>query len=279
MKLLIISFALVIGVFSAPHSSETNEFVTEADIGMKVITRALKNLNSLAADNEIAAAVVKSIDKQCMLNKYKKHNLADRLTEEALDISNISEETPVDPLIVFANIALTCSNKLNALLGFVFDNLFSYSGLLDAFREDEPFKEFIDDLACYNNFAVQSNILDPVIYSHLNYNLTNQTQEECDEIISESRTSVVDTLDFFSGFVVSDHKKCLQNEISAAGEKFFLRYALLIPAGLTDKQKRETKSSFISDALDGLEKLLVCNTIKANPADPKINEISQAWSL
>lgn len=276
MKLLIISFALVIGVFSAPHSSETNEFVTEDDIGMKVISKALKNLNSLAADNDIAAAVVKSIDKQCMLNKYKKHNLSDGLTEEVLDISNISEETPVDPFIVFANIALTCSSKLHALLGFVFDNLFSYSGLLDAFREDEPFKEFIDDLVCYNNFAVQSNILDPAIYSHLNYNLTNQTQEECDETIIESRKSMVDTLDFFSEFVVSDHKKCLQNEISAEGEKFFLRYALLIPAGLTDDQKRETKSSFISDALDGLEKLLVCNSIKADPADPKNNEISQA---
>lgn len=271
MKLLIFSifvFAVVI-VNGAPQTS--SEFVTEDDVARKIIADELRIIEKLSDNNKIAKAVVRSIDQTCMLDAYKRHKLLEDLTEEALELSSLSEQTKVDPYLVFANIALSCSSKLDALLGFLFDNLFSYSGLLDAFREDDPFKEFIDDLVCYNNYAVKTNVLDPNAYSLLKYQLVNQTQEECDKEIYEMKNLVSSSLTSGSGFIVSDHTRCLQNELYGGAEKFFLRYFLLIPLGLNEEERKVEKVNFIADSREGLEKILLCNAVKEMEGE---NEVS-----
>jgi hypothetical protein len=267
MKLLILSMFVftVISVNGAPQIS--SEFVTEDQVARKIIADELRVIEKLSNDNEIAKAVVKSIDQNCMLEAYRKHKLLSELTEEALDLSFISEDTKIDPILAFANIALSCSNKLDKLLGFLFDNIFSYSGLLDAFREDEPFKKFIDDLVCFNNYAVKTNVLDPSAYSLLNYQLVNQTQEECDKEVMEMKELAASSLTFASSFVVSDHTRCLQNELAISAEKFFLRYVLLIPLGLNEEQKKAEKMNFIEDSREGLEKILMCNAGKTTTSD------------
>lgn len=275
--LTLIFFATFIAIHAAPQSVSdgTSDFVTEDDVAIRRIADQVRTVEKMADDNQFASAILKSIDQECMLSKYKKHNLLhELLTEEAFELSNIDEK-PLDPLLVFANIALTCSNKLNAVLGFIFDNMFSYSGLIEAFREDEPFKEIFDEFVCFNNYAVHMDFLDPSVYNNLNYKLINETvQAECNETVIETRTTVVETLGFFSEFVLTDQRKCIENELATAAEKFFLKYILLIPLGLNDDQKKQAKVNFIDDALDGLEKLLVCNIKTDEVENPKENEIS-----
>ena len=86
-----------------------------------------------------------------MLYKYKEHNfMSIMVTKEVLDLS-----FPPDKW-VFLNIAISCSSKFHALLGFVFDNAFAFVDLINAFRDDEPFKGYLNDLSCYNNFVDRS---------------------------------------------------------------------------------------------------------------------------
>jgi hypothetical protein len=268
MKFLLLSI-FVFTVNGAPQIS--SEFVTEDQVARKIIKDELRVIEKLSNDNEVAKSIVKSIDQDCMLEAYRKNKLLNELTEEALDISSISGDTKIDPILVFANIALSCSNKLDKLLGFLFDNIFSYSGLLDAFRDDEFFKKHIDDLVCFNNYAVKTNVLDPSAYSLLKYELVNRTQEECDKEVMEMKELATSSLESASSFVVSDHSKCLQNELAISAEKFFLRYVLLIPLGLSEDQKKAEKMNFIEDSREGLEKILTCNAGKASTTD---NEIS-----
>ena len=281
MKLFVlvsICLTLVITIHGAPtESNSESEFASEDDKMKEYIAENIRFLSKLSDDNEIATALLKSIDQECMLQKYRKNKLDTELTKEVLqNFRNAmldlveSEDKPIDPVLVFANIALTCSNKLNALLGFVFDNLFSYSGLLDAFREDEPFKEFLDDLVCYNSYAVKKNLLDPNEYIHLHYKLVNQTEAECEEKVNETKESYFELIDFSADFIVVTEKKCLRKEIISEGEKMFLKYGLLIPLGLNDEQKKHQRSNFIGDIQEALEKLLACNLKTENPKDNEI---------
>lgn len=273
---LAVVFTSLVSGFAAPQINlEANsEFVSEDDVARKLIADELLKIQKIADDNGIAKAILTSIDQECMLAKYKQHKLTnDMLTMEAINWADLgSSDLKIDPVLVFANIAITCSNKLEALLEFAFDNLFSYSGLLHAFRNDEPFKEFLDDLVCYNNYAVQKKVLDPSVYPTLNYKLVNGTEQQkaCEKTVKDIKNDLVANIEFFSQFVVSDHHKCLQTEISEAAEKFALQYLLLVPLGLSDVQKIEQKANFVQDARDGLEKLLVCNVSKNDES----NEIS-----
>lgn len=273
MKFFVLSilvFSAVISCKAAPNTS--GEFVSESDIAKKAIAETLQAIEKLSDNNKVAKAVVKSIDQKCMLETYQKKKLMSDLTEESLDLGGFSETTPVDSYIVFVNIAFLCSSKLDGLLGFFFDNLFSYSGLLDTFREDELLKEFFDDLKCLNNYAVSSNLLDPQDFSLLKHELVNQTQEDCDKRVEELKKALTDALDFGAGFIITDHARCLKTELAAGAEKFFLKYFLLIPLSLSEDQRKAQKLNFIADSRQGLENILLCNIEKKTTTDNDISD-------
>lgn len=220
----------------------------------------------MSGNNEIASALLKSIDQDCMFEKYKKHKLLDSLTEEAIDIAGIGSK-PIDPLIVFTNIAVTCSKKLDGLLVFLFDSLFAYSSLLDVFRDDEPVKQFLDELQCYNYYAVENKFLDAHLYPKLSYKLLNHTEEECEKIINDGKGLIKTTIEFSEELAVVDRFKCLSKEVASTAEKMFLKYILLVPAGLSDDQKKLERINFINDSHDFLEKLLLCNAADEESAN------------
>lgn len=280
MKCLLVSalcVSFVISILAAPQvnlEDDNESFVTEDDVARKVIADQLEVIEKMTGRNEIARALLKSIDQECMFQKYKKlHLVTEMLTSEAVDFENLGMGlTKIDPIMVFANIALTCSKKLNPVLGFIFDNSFSYSGLLDAFREDEPFKKYLDDVVCYNNYAVKEDVLPGDLHVNFKHELTNHTEAYCEQEIKDLKRAVRDITEFLAEFIVTDHYHCLENEIAASAEKFFLKYALLIPLGLSDEEKSNEKAKFLEDAHLGLEKLLACNVAKEGE---KINEITE----
>lgn len=135
MKMLIVllSFVLFVGTFAAQDY-----------LAKRNVEKILGDVMYLTEDNVIVAALLKSTDRDCIIKKYKGYE--DMLTEEAD--------------LVFFNIALTCSNKLAAVSGSLFDIIFSISGLINAFRK-ETSKKFFGELTCYNNYAVRKEYFDP----------------------------------------------------------------------------------------------------------------------
>jgi len=258
--LSVISCSLIIGSLAAPKAGGSGEFVTEDDIARKVINDQLRSFEKLTDNNSFVVSLLKSVDQECMLKKFKKNNLMSNvmsMNELTMESFN-DEEVGVDSLLIFGNIGVSCFSKFDALLTFAFDNLFSYSILIDAFRDDEPFKGIFDDLVCYNHYAVKNHVLDPHKYTKLNYKLVNETEAECNETIDEVRIQIRQML-LFTIDIPTKHRECLENEIAAGIEKLFFKYFLLVPAGLTDEQKIEEKANFITDIRDGLWKLLMCN--------------------
>jgi hypothetical protein len=92
-----------------------------------------------------------SVDLDCMNDKYKKYDLKDEfLTDEALDIMKMIEDdtTKRNPFIVILNIGISCSDKLNTVLSLVFDNVFTFSGLIKAIKNERSIKRFVDIIDC-----------------------------------------------------------------------------------------------------------------------------------
>ena len=113
MKLFVLSIFVLSTVISCKAAPNTSgEFVSERDIAKKTIAETLQAIEKLSDDNKIAKAVVKSIDQKCMLEMYQKNKLTSDLTEESLDLGELSETTSVDSYIVFVEIAFLCSSKV-----------------------------------------------------------------------------------------------------------------------------------------------------------------------
>ncbi|CRL01057.1 CLUMA_CG014209, isoform A [Clunio marinus] len=274
MKLqLVIASVLVCSAFAAPSLDNSNDVVNEEDVGRKNIKDQFDMILMLAEEDKFVKGLLNSIDQSCVLRKYKENHMLQDIQTPIVNIAALEEGEGIDAALVFGNIALSCSNKLKGVLAFIFENLMSYGSLIDVFRDEDPFKEFIDDLVCYNNYAVRSNFLDPNAYSHLNYELVNKTQEECDAEIAENKKDITELLDDVAIFVGEGHRNCYQTEIINTAEKIFMKYLLLIPLGLTDAQKMEEKTAFINDIVGFLERLLTCNANIDRKFTSKINKI------
>jgi len=268
LLLVVIGFVFVLGAFGAP--------ITDDEAAKKTFSELLDELLTLADKNVFGVILVKSIDPQCLVDQYKKNEFElDFLIEQATAIATTPKEDrsdiDIDPLLVFANIAISCSNKLRPVLGFVFDNAFSYGSLIEAFRDDEPLKGVLDNLVCYNKYAVEHKLLDPTVYTNLNTTFDEQTEEKCEKPIQDIKDLYevgIANIPEIPGFA---HRDCYIKQVFKIAERFVFKYVLLIPLGLSDDQKIAERKNFVDDANEGLRKLLACSP-KQN--DEKTQEIS-----
>jgi hypothetical protein len=262
MKFLTVSvicFVFFIGARAFP--TIVDEFVSEDEIANNAIADQFKDIRKLSQNNKFVDILLRSIDQKCMVEKYKENKLVNMLTDEKIDMTHVTLETPIDPLLVFTNIGVLCSNKLNAILEFLFDNIFSFSGLIDAFKNEHFIEELLfDNLTCYNNYAVKMNILSHEKYPKLSITLVNQNQNECNETIDGRNALEEALLEMALAFVATDHASCLGKEIKTLDDKTSLKYGLLLPIGLSDAEKREEKPKFVHDIREGLERILACVT-------------------
>lgn len=274
----VIKAAFISSVFGASqdNSSSENDIEPNLNIWRTMIAENLEIFEALSDDYGLTKTILKSIDQNCMLEKYQKHNLISDLSDAALDLDWIgSENKTIDPFIVFANIALSCSSKLDSVLKFAFSLAFSFSELFDGFLEGEPFNKIVDELACFNNHAVKMEYLDPTVYPRLLDLPKSITEDECAKLVEDNRHGIYEIIKWSSEYIVSDHRRCLKNEIVEAAEKLFSKYILLIPLGLTDKQKFIEKKNFVKDTREVLEKLLVCNRFE--DVELRVSEYSEKF--
>ena len=181
MKVVCAVLLVVTLILNVNAASGENSVIKDNDA--KIILReTINNIGMMIpySKNPFAKALIKSIDQYCMLNKYKEHNfMSIMVTKEVLDLS-----FPPDKW-VFLNIAISCSSKLDALRGFAFDNAFALADRIKAFRDDELFKGYLDDLSCSNNYAVRFKWIDTNFYTEFEYNLINNTEEQCNHKIQK----------------------------------------------------------------------------------------------
>jgi hypothetical protein len=255
--------SLCIVLLSVVHGSthitddEAKHFIADqiSEIGMvfKKVSPISKSLTE-----SLIKSLSKSIDQKCMLEKYQKYKLADDYLPFSLEtLSDPSQK--IDSLFIFMNIGISCSSKHDGIMGFLFNNIFTFSGLIEAFRDDEPVKGFLDNMGCYTSYAVESKILDPAVFTHLNTNLVNITKEECDGKIAQLRIVFKTMIKKASEGDNLEAKKCLETRQLEGLESFFFRYLVLVPEGLTADQKKVEKVHFIKDNRDHVEKLILCN--------------------
>jgi hypothetical protein len=259
--LVIVVSACFIGIESAPASED------EDSHAKVVIANRIESYKKTFKSNKFAMSLIKSVDKECVLEHYKTNlllekylitsepqNLPSSVSADSLELTQLTDST-----VVFANIALMCSNKLNAVLGFGFDLLFSFSNLVEAFKDEDFVKDTFNDLDCFYKYAVDNKFLDLEIYPSIDYGLKNNTQEECNRKILQEKKDAKGFISFVREFTDLSKPQCMQDQAVSIGEMFFFRYALLIPLGITDEQKIAEKLNFIKDTHEGLKKFLLCN--------------------
>ena len=264
---IVCAVLLVVTLFLNVNAAPDGNLVTKDEDAILILRETFEKIGSTSLDSEepFLRAILKSIDQNCMLKKYKEDKLlSEMLTREALNTSSSSDKE-IDAKLVFFNITISCSSKLDALLEFVFDFAFTFTDLMNAFRDDEPFKRYIDDLPCYNNYAVRNNWIDTNVHTKFEYNLITKTEEECDQKIQRLRRLANVVLEVKLGVLLVvigqyDPESCLRKKIILTAEKIFFKYAILIPTNISFKQKKNARMNFVNDIKDALNQVLICIT-------------------
>ena len=154
----------------------------------------------------------------------------------------------IDNDSVYAQSTVSCTSQLCSLLDFTFDFLFASTDLIDAFRDVEPFKRYLDDLPCLNNYAFESGWIATEVNTEFKYQLINQTGEECNQKIHDLITDSKEALKKRIGREKMDN--ATYDAIILTAEKFFFKYVILILAHISDEQKKLTKKNFVNDIMD-----------------------------
>lgn len=256
MRIVFLVLVLAVYINAAP----TEHFESEEEEAKVVIDELINAFeeDSRVSDNPFASAFIKSIDKDCILNKYKEHKILHLITLEGLKKVKL---TKTGGKHVLLNVAAVCTKKSRPLLGFVFENFFSFNDLIGAFRNDEPFKTYLDELSCYNNYAVRHNYIDAATYPNFEHSLTEKTEGECDEKIKELRDMLQGALDGLFDGTEAKEFDCYKTEFVKLAERVFFKFVLLVPAKVTVEQKSQAKTHFIDDILETLDQGLSCNVV------------------
>lgn len=132
-------------------------------------------------------------------------------------------------IYTFVAISALCSTKTNAILEFAFENLMSYHTLLKAFIDDPEMAELYDILHCANKYAVDKGITVPHQYE-LNYNLKNETEEECAAMIA----NFDDSISMYEDITRDQLEKPCTKKVFDEAKNFVTRNTLLIQVELNE---------------------------------------------
>lgn len=213
----------------------------------KILTRTRGNLEN-NFEKTIYNVIVKSLDKQCMVDQYKLFNLIDAVPNE----ENIRGIKSGKTIAVFFDIVTLCSSKTDVLLEYAFKNLMTHQILLKAFIDDPALKEFSTMLKCANKYAVDRKILDP---STLNLEYTFDTEKEeadCAEMIEQYQMILL--------LYVDDFRRAFGSTctIISEAEKLVVKYVLKIQIDMSSEQKSSEKKSLVEEAHIILKDFLRC---------------------
>lgn len=149
MKLVIAAIFIVFAALSVNATPATEDI--DDDVARLRVKNTMETVEAILTEDEdpddddagdkYVKSLAKTIDRECIFNQYKKYHYTHDLLEETVlknKLKQFSEDHDIQ-LIRFGVVAASCSNKVDPILRFVFDILFSVGELSDAFRDDPPF--------------------------------------------------------------------------------------------------------------------------------------------
>lgn len=260
------------------NGSSDAESLAKISGNLDFATAALKMDGSLSAS--ISAAILDSVDKQCMLDEYKKLNIVDKIPKApeihiggATTAAATSDDTSKHALqmIIFGAIGFMCSSKRDAILEFSFDLVLAFRPLTSGFINATNLAKYHDMLICANNYAVVNGIVDPAKYE-IEYELTELNQVEC----KQRQIEILEEMETISNSVMSssannrnargdddeassnkDDEDC-KKTVRDGSLKLTLKYIFVFQVKLSDQEQRELITQFIDDYRTNLEASMSC---------------------
>lgn len=272
MKLAIYTIyaLLFLGVSATPAEDEARfKIKGTLKVVEAIIEKYTPDLRSKLPDHWLLAVepLVKSIDQECIFEKYKKFDMFEELMTEDEAVVKI-KETLQDPtketrFIRFAVIGVTCSSKITPVLKFIFDTLAATAELAYAFREDPPLNEYYEQLRCYSHYAIDHNIIEPARHSNFTpAALVNQTQEECNQAIEQYifMASMIIDSEKPADPIEAAHRECIANELLGLAKKLLFTVNVLLQVDMPESEKAVERKLFIDDFNNTVEKIVFCES-------------------
>lgn len=261
---------LCLGVSATPAEDEARLKIKGSfKVAEAIIDKVFTQIHSDLPDHWLLALrpLVKSIDLECVFEKYKKFDMFDELlTEEELVVK--IQEAMQDPtkdkrLARLAVIGVTCSSKITPILKLIFDILAATAELAFTFREDPPFNVYYEQLRCYDHYAIGHNIVDPA--QHSNYKptaLVNQTQDECYQEIEQYifQVSMIIDSERSSDPIEAAHRDCIANELLGFAKKLLFTINVLLQSEVPENEKALERKLFFDDFNNAVEKIVCCES-------------------
>lgn len=272
MKLFICTIyaLLCLGVYATPAEDEARLKIKGSfKVAEAIVEEVLGDLHSKLPDHWLLAVrpLVKSIDQECVFEKYKNFDMFDELLTEEEVVVKI-QETIKDPtkekrITRLAVIGVTCSSKITPILKFIFDNLAATAELAYAFREDPPLNEYYEQLRCYGHYAIGHNIVDPAQHSDFKPTaLVNQTQDECYQTIEQYifMVSMIIDSERSPDAIEAAHRECIANELLGFAKKLLFTINVLLQEEVPESEKAVERKLFFNDFNNAIEKIVFCES-------------------
>lgn len=245
----VVLFTLFIGICGSQQYDRdyTPKFNDEAGIQKisETIERIGKNANSM--EEKIPFHFFRdSVDKTCMLNKYKDRNITDKLMSDSFVNDGATQ-------FIFYDTAIICSTHADALAESAFNVIMSPHILVQALINDSKYSKYTDMLTCANGYAVENNILDASVYD-INHQVLEKNQEACDDLLEEKNQF---TLTLATKVREAFERPCVLRVYQEL-EKLLIRTVLLVQVELSEEQKQNEKLDFIKKLRKLLDNFLVC---------------------
>lgn len=206
--------------------------------------------------------ILPSVDKQCALAEYKKHDLVDKINKDKL-------KTMVDVGLAhwsFLAVALPCTSKFSALLEFFFENAMTLNIVWNAIKDDAQFAPVNEVLTCANSYAVKNNYLDLEEF-RVAHEVTDENKSNCDAMIHDFEGMKNMAQSAILDYVGTAANSACYKELINQTEAFGVKNLLLVQIRLKDKQRHREQRNFEKDFREIAGKLLTCIAIPAVAAN------------
>jgi hypothetical protein len=248
MKFLI----LVLALFAIGAIADDGPIPTE-EVALENINKIFELLQGrLRRDEEklIAKIMVNSIDKSCMLKKYKEGNWLKYVGDEYFDGYSLEGD---DAHGAFFGIALQCSNKVDVLAKFVFDNYMTFHILFKPLMDEPALKNYTSYVWCVNKYAVDNHFMQDTVYGQ-KVKLAYDDDELCDEFMEVAKAMTAG----FKLFLRKEAERTCAIKTLAHAEKVLIRNILLVQFDLTFEQKHEERDRFVKEVDRFIDNFLHC---------------------
>jgi hypothetical protein len=242
MKFFLVALTfLVVGAVA-----DDKYFVSEED-GVKVFDRALEDINDQPWYPKQANLL---FDKHCMYNKIKDANLLKYLNKDYI-IENRSDRTTA--LLVWLTVSMQCSDKSNAIVEFVFENLMTFHVLYKSIMKEPALRNYTHYVNYANKYAVDNHFIGETVHgTKVNIAVDNEDNySEFRELVNVA-TGVAKI-----GARKEFMRTCAIGIVDDL-EKLFAHTVLLIQFELTFDQKRKERENFVRGVKNFFDAILPC---------------------